>query len=314
MTRKIVLIDGGMGQELLARSSNKTPRMWSADYLVSEPDLVRDIHSHYIRAGATVLTINAYSATYTRMARINEEDRVPELQRIACALAIGARDAAGAKGADVAIAGCLSPLNGSYRADRVRDYHLNLDEYRKLVAHQAPFVDLFICETMSSVIEAQAAVTAGMESGKPVWLGCTVVDNGGTALRSGERIADVAGMLGDQNLKPQALLANCSAPESLTAAMPELAKTGFVFGGYANGFTSIPADYLPGRTLETLSARRDLGPDAYAAFAMQWVEQGASIVGGCCEVGPAHIARLCERLVDGGYELAVPADIMGQFD
>lgn len=302
MVRQVTLIDGGMGQELLRRSENKAPRMWSADYLMHEPELVRQVHNEYIEAGARVLTINAYSSSYNRMASIGEEARVPELQKLACELAVGARDDVGAAGADVAIAGCLPPLNGSYRADRVREYDVNLEEYRKLVAHQLPYVDLFICETMSSVVEARASATAASESGKPFWLACTLVDTGGTELRSGERIADVSEALGGLN-NMTALLANCSAPESITAAMPELAATGMAMGAYANGFTGIPADFVPGRTFEILSARRDLGPEAYADFALKWVEAGASIVGGCCEVGPAHIARLRDVLHEAGCEI-----------
>lgn len=300
MTKKITLLDGGMGQELLARSNDKTPRMWSATYLMDEPELVEQIHRDYIEAGARVITINAYSASYNRMASIGAADRVPELQKLACELALSARDAAGPDGADIAVAGCLPPLNGSYRADRVREYEVNLEEYRKLVGHQAPYVDFFICETMSSINEARAAATAASESGKPFWVGCTLLDNGSSQLRSGETIDAFYDALKDLGMS--ALIANCSAPESMTTAMPELAAIGLPTGAYANGFTGIPADFVPGKTYETLSARRDLGPEVYADYVMRWVDDGASIVGGCCEVGPAHIAEIRDRLAEGGYE------------
>ncbi len=301
MTRKITLLDGGMGQELLARSSIKKPKFWSAQYLISEPDLVREIHCDYIRAGARVITLNTYSATYTRLAIADAAKRVGELQRLACDLAHRARDDAGAAGADVAIAGCLPPLNGSYRADRVRPYDVNLDEYRRLVAHQAPHVDLFICETMSTIEEARAAATAVTESGKPVWVGLAIVDGGGSAMRSGEAVSDAATALSGHAL--DALLINCSEPESIVAAMPELAATGYRVGAYANGFTGIPDDFVPGVTIERLSARRDLGPEAYERFVMQWIDDGASIVGGCCEVGPAHIKRLHDTLAGQVFEI-----------
>jgi S-methylmethionine-dependent homocysteine/selenocysteine methylase len=299
----ILLLDGGMGQELLNRSANQSPKLWSAHYLQTEPDLVETVHRDYISAGARVITINAYSATFTRMAMVNAADRVPELQRAACELARSARDKSGAAGSHVAIAGCLPPLNGTYRPDRVREFEANLAEYRHLAELQADQVDLFVCETMSTAEEARAAATAAAETGKPVWVAWSLKDGGLSCLRSGETIAVAAKALA--GLPIEAALANCTHPESISAAMPELLVTGLPTGGYANGFTGVPPTFLPGKTREQLRARHDLDPAAYAAFAMSWVRAGATIVGGCCEVGPSHIARLRDDLVAAGHQLAL---------
>ena len=299
----VVLLDGGTSLELLRRSANKAPRHWSAEYLMSEPDLVRAVHLDYIRAGARVVTTNAYSASFTRMAMVMAEDRVPELQRLACTLAREARDQAGAAGAGVAIAGCIPPLNGTYRPDRVRGFATNVDEYRRLAELQAPHVDLFLCETMSTAEEARAAAAAVGEFGRPVWVGWTLDDTAPT-LRSGESIATARAAL--DGLAVGAVLANCSPPETISAAMPALVATGLPSGGYANGFTAIPKTFLPGKTRDQVKSREDLGPDAYARFALDWVEAGAAIVGGCCEVGPEHIARLRDLLVAGGHEIVGP--------
>lgn len=297
---RIILLDGGTGMELLHRSADKAPRHWSAEFLMSAPDLVREVHLDYIRVGARVVTINAYSASFTRMAMVGAEDRVPWLQRRACELALAARDAAGPYGTGVAIAGCLPPLNGTYRPDRVRDFEANRSEYLRIAELQAPHVDLFLCETMSTAEEAHAAASAAAAFGKPVWVGWTLADHR-PRLRSGERIANAQVALAGLGIG--AVLANCCPPEAISMAMAELVATGLPAGGYANGFTNIPETFLPGRTLAQLSARRDLGPEAYAAFAMRWVEAGATLVGGCCEVGPSHIAALRDALLDGGHEI-----------
>lgn len=99
------------------------------------------------------------------------------------------------------------------------------------------------------------------------------------------------------------MLANCTSPEAITGAMPALMETGVPTGGYANAFQPIPRTYLPGVSVHHIGVRRDLDPDAYAAAAMGWAGQGAAIVGGCCEVGPAHIARLRERLLAAGHRI-----------
>ncbi|MER9184550.1 homocysteine S-methyltransferase family protein, partial [Mesorhizobium sp. M0767] len=100
-----------------------------------------------------------------------------------------------------------------------------------------------------------------------------------------------------------ARLINCCRPEAIAAALPELIALGGPVGAYANGFTSIEA-LKHGGTVEMLHARHDLDPDAYAGQAVGWVEAGAGIVGGCCEVGPAHIAALRDRLEQAGYEIS----------
>jgi homocysteine S-methyltransferase len=106
----------------------------------------------------------------------------------------------------------------------------------------------------------------------------------------------------------EAVLANCSSPEAVGAAMPALAATGLPFGGYANGFAPFDEGHAVGATVESLDARTDLGPQAYADHAMAWVSAGATIVGGCCETGPAHIAALARRLEAAGH---APAGALG---
>lgn len=301
---KVILLDGGTSLELQNRSSNKAPRHWSAEYLMSEPDLVRQVHLDYILAGAKVITVNSYSSTFTRMEMVGAADKVPELQRIACKLALQARDMAGSAGADVAVAGCIPPLNGTYRPDRVREFKTNHDEYCRLGELQAPYVDLFICETMSTAEEGRAAAAAVEPFGNAVWVGWSLMDTG-PWLRSAESVATAARAL--SGLRVDAVLANCCSPESITASMPALLATGFATGGYANGFTTIPTTFMPGKTKEQLKARQDLDPAAYAAFALKWIAQGATIVGGCCEVGPAHIVCLRDELLAAGHEIVPPA-------
>ena len=155
-----------------------------------------------------------------------------------------------------------------------------------------------LCETMSSAEEARAAATAAAESGRPVWVSWTLADDGPPRLRSGETLAAAAAALADIPLA--ARLVNCSHPEALDAALPELVALGGTVGAYANAFTSV--DRLKhGGSVDVLAAREDLDPATYADFAMGWVAGGATIVGGCCEVGPEHIAVLRDRLRSAGY-------------
>ncbi|MEP1207032.1 MAG: homocysteine S-methyltransferase family protein [Rhizobiaceae bacterium] len=291
---RIVLLDGGMGQELIRRSSNPPSPLWSAQVLMDEPDIVEAVHLDYVEAGAKVLTLNTYSATPERLARDASEDLFEPLQ--ARAIEIAQRVTNG----EITIGGCIPPLFGSYRPENAPDYQICLETYRRVVVQQRDAVDVFICETLSSLKEIKAAVTAAAESGKPVWCGMSVMDEDGTRLRSGELLADGAQVA--KEVGATAVLVNCSWPEAIGDAMPILAETGLPFGGFANGFTKIDALQIGG-TVDGLKPRTDLGPDQYADHAMGWIDSGASIVGGCCEVGPAHIQKLAQRLDEAGHQI-----------
>ena len=296
--QKVVLLDGGMGQELVHRGAAHDSPIWGAQILMDSPDMVQQLHADYIIAGATVITLNSYSVTPERLVLVNAEDQFASLQARAFKLASQARDQAGIDG--VRIAASLPPLVGSYHPEVMPEYEVALQTYRRIVAEQADNVDLFICETMSCIKEAQAAATAAAESGKPVWVALSVSDEGSGVLRSGETIADAYTAIAAT--APAALLLNCSLPEAIDAAWPHMKKLDSKIGAYANGFTSIEA--MPvGKGVEMLKARTDLGPVEYARVAMRWVNDGAAIIGGCCEISPAHIAQLASDLSRENIEI-----------
>ena len=292
----VTLLDGGMGQELLRRSSRVITPMWSADIMLNEPILVRDLHREFIDSGARVITLNSYTATPQRLKRENELQQLENLHQLAMNAAQKAVELSQRN--DVAIAGCLPPLVASYRPDVSLSFKDSLDTYRRLVELQSPASNLFICETMSSITEARAACTAALESGKPVWVALTVSDAHPQQLRSGESLEDALKALA--SFDTQATLLNCSQPEAITACWELLRMTQSKVGAYANGFISVDSLY-PGDTVEELSIRQDMSPQQYAEHAMSWVRNGASIIGGCCEIGPGHIKALHSRLCHEGF-------------
>ncbi len=304
----ITLLDGGMGQELLRRSSRPVTRLWSADVMLNEPTLVRDLHRDFIQSGARVITLNSYTATPERLLRENAITQLAGLHKSAMRAAIDAIEIAQCDG--VKIAGCLPPLVASYQPEVFLTYAESLDSYRRLVELQFSASDVFLCETMASITEATAACAAGIESGKPVWVALTVSDANFGQLRSGESLRDAVKAL--LALGAEAILLNCSQPEAISACWPELfsatnkvinssaLKPACKIGAYANGFVSI-ASLHPGVTVDVLETRQDLNPQQYANHAMEWAKGGASIIGGCCEIGPAHIKALHQKLCSEGF-------------
>ena len=158
------------------------------------------------------------------------------------------------------------------------------------------------CETIATIREAVAAVTAAREVGLPTQLSFTMDDENPELLRSGELLTEAVKAVASFDVSTVTL--NCSMPETVSLAMPILADIFSKVGGYANGFQSIaPLD--AGGTTEGLKVRKDLTPNSYARYALGWVEAGARIIGGCCEVGPSHIAEVKMVLEKEGYNLSL---------
>ncbi|WP_424967175.1 homocysteine S-methyltransferase family protein [Dinoroseobacter sp. S375] len=283
----ITILDGGMGQELIARSTAEPTPLWATQVMLDTPELVRAVHDDFFAAGASVATANTYSIHHDRLRPAGLDAQFDSLHRTACTLAAEARDAAGGG----RVAGALGPLNGSYQTDRLPENAI--DRFEEICRIQAPLVDLFLIETAASIAQIRATLTGAFGHGKPVWLAVSVDDVDGTKLRSGEPLDEVM----DWADGVDALLVNCSTPEAVSTALDVIRGVDIPFGAYANGFTRITESFVQvGATVKNLSARTDLTPDAYAAFAEDWAAKGATIIGGCCEVGPAHIAELARRL------------------
>jgi homocysteine S-methyltransferase len=290
----ITLLDGGIGQEMVARAGDKPTPLWSTRAMMDHPGLLQGVHADYFAAGADIATTNSYAIHRDRLAPDGLEHLFAPLHAAALAEAQAARAAHG-RGR---IAGSIGPLGATYRPDMHPDLATAVPLYAEMVGILSDGVDLILFESVASLLHADAALAAAEGQGRPVWLSVTLDDEDGTKLRSGE---DVSGLLPLLSGRASAVLANCSAPEAMPAALAIFARGDLPFGAYANGFTQITKAFLAARpTSDTLTARRDMGPAAYADHAMRWIDQGATIIGGCCETGPAHIAEIDTRLRAAG--------------
>lgn len=290
---EITLLDGGMGQELVHRAGDRPTPLWSTQVMIESPGLVAEVHRDFTEAGATVATTNTYAIHRDRLIGTDVEGQFEELHHMALSEAKNS----GAK----RIAGAIGPLKASYRPDLHPDAAIAVPLFAEVAEILAPFCDLLICETIVSVAHARDVLAGASATGKPVWLAFSVDDKDGTHLRSGEPLADVLPVV---RSGAAAVLVNCSAPEAIPAALNILAQSGLPYGAYANGFEQITSDFLKAKpTVDALNMRDDLTPEAYAKHALAWAAQGATIIGGCCEVSPAHIAETARCLRAAGHTI-----------
>lgn len=293
---QIILLDGGMGQELIHRAGDKPTPLWSTQVMIDHPGMVAEIHRDFTEAGATVATTNTYAI---------HRDRLIDAQMDGAFNSLMDRALTEARNSNApCIAGAIGPLIASYRPDLHPDADTAIPLYAEVAGLLAPACDLLICETVASLDHARSVLAGAVTYGKPVWLAVTVDDRDGTKLRSGEPVQDILPIAQD---KATAILVNCSAPEVIPAALAIFAEGTLPYGAYANGFQRITEEFLQSRpTVADLQSRHDLTPSTYADHVMAWIDAGATIVGGCCEVGPAHIAEIARRLTAAGHTLAQP--------
>ncbi|MEO9685748.1 MAG: homocysteine S-methyltransferase family protein [Tateyamaria sp.] len=294
----ITLLDGGMGQELVHRAGDKPTPLWSTQIMLDHPGMVTQVHADFFSAGATIATTNSYAIHHDRLVDTPVEGAFSALHQSAMFEARAARRAHGSG----RVAGAIGPLIASYRPDLHPTSDIAVPLFAEVAELLATACDLLICETVASLAHARDILAASTPTGIPVWLALTVDDTDGTKLRSGEPVADAV-PIAEQG-GAGAILINCSTPEVIAPALSCLQATSLPTGAYANGFEQITDGFLSDKpTVDALTMRNDFTPEHYAEHVMGWVAAGATIVGGCCEVGPAHIAEIARRLRDAGHTI-----------
>lgn len=267
----IVLLDGPMGTELARRGVGTSGRRWSARALVERPDVVRAIHADYAAAGATVHT----TATF----RTQPRTIGPGWRELVTTAVSLARQAVPA---DHRVAGSIAPLADCYRPD-LSPADPGPEHARLAQALAEEGVDLLLVETFAHVGEAVEAVGAAVSTGLPVW--CALTSGYRGDLLDEDGLADGARRVVEAGA--QAVLVNCTPVPQTLSRVRRLTGLGVPFGAYANAGSDadgIGWDRAPD------------GPQRYLTAARDWVEAGATLVGGCCGTGPEHVAALRDGL------------------
>ncbi len=282
----LTVLDGGMGGELIRRHTGSRGELWSAQALLDAPESVAEVHRDYIDAGARVIITNTYSTIPSYLGKAGLEDRYLELANLAGEIARRVADDAEA---EVTVAGSIPPLGESYRFDLVPPDDEAREVYEPLVRTLVPYVDLFLCETMSCVREAvNAAAAVRAVSDKPLWISWTLHETAGKGLRSQETIE--AAVQAVEPFTPAALLFNCTSPEAISAGLAELRElTEVPMGAYPNRLI-IPEGWTLDNDVAT--GYREMSVEEFQEHARHWQALGATMIGGCCGLGPEFIRAI----------------------
>ena len=283
------ILDGGMGQELLARGMKPRGTLWSANALLDDNyhQLLLDTHRDFVKAGAEIIVTATFTTRRKRLRDNNVEDKFEYLNKKAGEIALSVKK----EFPNILVAGGLPPQDLTYESDTRNEKEIidNFNEQAKLLN---PYVDFFYFDVWSSIKEFKCGINAIKEFNKPYLIGIHISE--GIHLPSGEKISDIKNII-DNNLL--GIMLSCVSPENYEINLEELKSLNVPFGFKVNGFiTTKPKNCYTstfgksnGNPNEFLGQREDLTPNKLSEFAKKFKNNGATILGGCCEIRPSHI-------------------------
>ena len=287
--KKTRVLDGGMGQELLARGMKPNGTLWSANAILDKNyhQLLSDTHRDFVKAGAEVIVTTTFTTRRKRLRDNDVEDKFEYLNKKAGQIALDVKK----EFPNILVAGGIPPQNLTYEADDRNEEEIakNFNEQAKLLN---PYVDFFYFDVWSSIKEFKCGIEAIKEFKKPYLIGIHISE--GTNLPSGENISGIKSIIDEQLL---GIMLSCVSPENYEANLEELKSLNVPFGFKINGFiTTKPKDGYTstftksnGNPNEFLGQREDLTPQKIGKIVKKFKDNGATILGGCCETRPSHI-------------------------
>ncbi|MGZ5338090.1 MAG: homocysteine S-methyltransferase family protein [Thermoleophilaceae bacterium] len=293
---RCVVLDGAIGTELIDVSGERPEveeHLWGITAVVEDPKEVQGVHRRYVDAGCDVLSTNTWglpTAVHQADAQLVKGGRPVHWMDVARQAVRLARAAAeeGGRGDECAVA---FSVNGDVDTP---DGQETVRLLARVFEDDPP--DLILMETLSLVRgSTYATVERLLESGLPVWLSFRRCRHGVCGVY-GEHWGGPEGDAFGRDVRRfeemgvSALLINCMPPDHVPGMV-----------SWLRDFTDLPLGVYP--NLGYLSAggwrsETAIGGAEYAELALEWRREGAQIVGGCCGVGPEHVAAAREALAD----------------
>ena len=293
--KKKYILDGGSGQTLLEMGLKPEGRLWSATALINKNlhKMIIDMHLDFINAGSDLIVTSNFSVRKRRFLEYNKLEFFEQATNDSAILANKAKDISRK---NVLIAGSLPTQEIVYFSKRVTDDKEIYNGFNETAKILDPNVDLFYLDVLSSINEIQIACEAIKNFEKPILIGVHLNNKGN--LPSGETIEDLIPI--SKNYNCCGIIAACVSPEIVNLVIPKLINQSLPFGFKVNAFKNIPENkplesdsFLNGYPTERYGTRADeFNPEVFKKFVESKLKDGATLLGGCCEIKPRHIKKL----------------------
>ncbi|MAL21547.1 MAG: homocysteine methyltransferase [Crocinitomicaceae bacterium] len=278
-----IIIDGATGTELERHGVPQLENAWNGGGTLSHPEILKQIHKEYIRAGAEIIISNTFATLKTALRDAGEEDNFETYNRRAINLASEARSDMGAK--DILIAGGISHWSWSGKYPNLKELRDNSREQAAIMAEAG--ADMIILEMMSNIERMQAVIEGVKHCGLPLWIGlsCEIDSEGNSFLyESTQTLSEAISSISDN--ESDVICIMHTEVSDIDACLDVLDKTweGPV-GVYAHS-----GDYINGKWIYNSV----INAEDYGIAAQRWINRGVCVIGGCCGIGPEHIYKLKE--------------------
>ena len=310
--KEVIVLDGATGSEIARLGAEMNSSAWCGVANKTHPDIVREVHEEYIRAGADVVTANTFSTSRHILASAGLADETVSINTRAVELA---REAVHNVSPErpIAVAGSMSTMRawvpGTVSPDP-RFLPTSEEEFNNYqeVAHTLAKsgVDLILMEMMSDIDRSSLAISAAMETGLPVWIGtsCTLSDDGSVSAWNQHSEEPAT------RLSPDHLRAEDKSYDTLIEAMlpfqPQVMGVMHSTLETTNAGLQTLYEHWQGPIMaypETSSEVRkgiseQVEPSSFASHCHDWVDSGVQIIGGCCGTTIEHIRTMVDELSD----------------
>jgi homocysteine S-methyltransferase len=291
----VIFLDGGLSNQLEAQGLDLNHQLWSANVLLNNPQAIIDAHVHYLTAGAHCIITASYQASimgFNKLGLSQHQAQTAislsvELARQAIDQHMHSQDSPALR---PLIAASIGPY-GAHLADG-SEYHGNygVDEKQLSNFHQARLdlldqscADVLACETLPSLQEAKVLAQLLLKVNTPAWISFSCLN--GQQLNDGSAIEDAA-LLFAQHPKVVAIGVNCTSAQYINELITRIKSVvnNKAIVVYPNAGQTFDAT--------TKTWHGTSSPLSCAHAAKSWIDAGATIIGGCCRMGPEHIKAM----------------------
>ena len=289
-----ILIDGATGSECIRRGAPVLDNGWSGGAVLSDPDIVRQVHLDYLQLGADFIATNTFSTGRNVLRDAGAEATFEQCNRRAVEIALDARAAVGPDANQAVVAGGISNWSFTDKRPSLDELCTNTIEQAEIM--RSAGVDMLSLEMMVDVPQMQATLDAVTSVGLPVWVGFSIGPEEGHP--ESELPADIP--LRDDGLLADAVqvAAGYDCVDAMGIMHTDVRLTARGVEMIASLWDGPIAAYAHAaqQVDDTMTFDATISPVDYAAYVPRWAAAGATMFGGCCGIGPDHIVEVARTL------------------